>query len=339
MTISIPSNRTIELVAKDGGGFQSEGLTPVSPAGNYVIQGSGFGTRPSVTPTFDDFETESVGAVGETIGNLSVSFEPGMSIVDSGSYSGTKCLSHDFSVNDFPKLYRALSGSQPKGYMSQYVKVTGSNSASTVYKYGRVGAGATYSGNPKFGESYTSSSITPQSFGGEVVTSNGIVGFGANADYLAPDPSVTYTPDVWHFYELEWDAGTVGNEDSFFEARCDGVVAARFVDIEFLTAANSNLPDWVLTFINGFDQGPNVVALLDNVYVDESRARVIMTDAATYANSTKWALQPVTEYSDTEVTYTPKRQGFGIGETAYLHLFDDGGDLVFSGSPFTVESD
>ena len=338
MTITIPSGRTIALAAKDGGGFQSLGL-PGSPSGNYAIQGAGFGSRPSVTPTFDDFESESVGAVGSSVGNLSVSFEPGMSIVDAGSYSGTKCLSHDFSVNDFPKLYRALSGLQPKGYMAQHVKVTGSNSESTVYKYGRVGAGATYSGNPKFGESYTSSSLVPESFGGEVVTSNGIVGFGANADYLAPDPSVIYTPDVWHFYELEWDAGTVGNGDSFFEARCDGSPAVRFVGIEFLTAANSNLPDWVLTFINGFDQGPNVTALMDNVYVDESRARVVMTDSATYANATKWAVQPITAYSDTEVTCEPKRQGFGIGDAAYLHLFDNSGSLVSSGSSFTVEAD
>jgi len=310
-----------------------------SNSNSYTITGTGFGAKFIGAATFDNFESESVGAASSPIGNLKSGNVTGTTISEIDSNSGSRCLSHDFSVNGFPKIYRELAGARAKGYMSLHVKWSGSNTSTTIFKYGRVGAGGVYSGNPKFGESYTSSGMAPSSFGGEVVTSNGIVGYGANANFKASDPSAIYTPDTWHFYELEWDAGTTGQPDSFFEARCDGQRTITFDGLEFLTAENSSLPDWVLTFINGFDQSPNITALMDDVYIDESRARVVMTNAALYADSTEWAAQGITSYSTTSVITSSEPQSFTVGETAYLHLFNALGVLVSEGNQITVASE
>lgn len=61
MTITIPSGRTIALAAKDGGGFQSEGISEVSP-GTEIITGSGFGTGPTVV-LFDSFDSGEDGSL------------------------------------------------------------------------------------------------------------------------------------------------------------------------------------------------------------------------------------------------------------------------------------
>lgn len=310
-----------------------------NPAGSYIITGTGFGTKASGLSISNNFELETVGAVVTSPGGLNVSNKTGTSIVNSGSHSGNNCISQDYSLEGFPKIYHSLSGLQTRFYMSCWVKWSGTVTGATVWKFGRVGANTTYSGNPKAGETYTSTDQnTPASFGGEIVSSSGIVGYGANAT-LAPSASAIYTADAWHFYELEFYTGTVDGNDSYFVVRVDGINAVVWSGIEFLTTALSDLPDWILTPINGLDGAPPITMLLDDLYIDESRARVVMTDNATYASSTKWAVQPILTYSDTEITVTKSRQVFSIGESAFLHLFDDTGVLVSEGNAVTVEAD
>lgn len=314
------------------------GSSPNGSSATGTITGTGFGTK-NGTAYFDDFEDRSVGAAGGTIGDLVVSNNAGTSIVNTDSVSGSKALSQDFSVEDFPKIYKALSGAQSRFYMSCYIKWSGTVTGSTVWKFGRIGAGTAYSGNPKAGDSYTSTDVNyPSGFGGEIVSSNGIVGYGANRS-TAGTPSALYTPDTWHFFELEFYTGTVDGNDSYFVTRVDGDIATEWDGIEFLTTANSALPDWFMTPINGLDNGPDITMLMDSIYIDESRARVVMTDNATYASSTKYAVQPITAYSDTSVSYTKNKGSFIVGSTAYLHLFNDVGTPVYSSGAITVTED
>ena len=303
-----------------------------------TIAGTGFGTK-STTSYYDDFEARETGATGGSIGDLVVSNSGGSSISTAVAHSGSKALSQDYSSESFPKIYKSLSGSSRHVYMSCWLRWSGSVAGSTVWKFGRVGAGAAYSGVPRAGESYVSSGVPrPGGFGGEMVSSNGITGYGANADTLAADGSL-YAEDTWQFYELEFDAGTADGSDSYFIVRVNNTVALEWDGKEYLTAANSQLPDWVLLPINGLDNAPSIIMTIDELYIDESRARVIMTDNATYSISTKYSAQPVTAWSDTSISYTQKRGEIGIGETAYLHVFNNSGALVHTTPGFTVEAD
>ena len=303
----------------------------------YTITGTGFGTKTG-TPYYDDFESETLGAVTGTVGSLVISNSEGTSIT-TDAYSGSKSLKNDFSLQRFPKIYKGLSGTNTRSYMSGYIKTTGTSGL--VWKLGRLGSDVEYSGTPQAASEYTSaqSSSTPTTFSGTIKNPS-ITTYSIN-NTSAVSPTVLLS-NTWLFYEVEFYAGTTDNSDAFFYERIDGQATVVWENRPYLTTANSSaLPDWFLTIINGHANGttPTLSILMDSIYIDESRARVVMTDNATYANSTKRAVQPIAAYANTSVTATRKRQGFAVNDTAYLHLFNNNGALVSSGASFLVEAD
>lgn len=325
-----------------------DGNSPLSLRGGGVltINDSGFGTKDSTTPYYEDFESESLGASGSSIGDLVLTTTGGTNIVDTDKNSGSQCVSHLFTTVDFPKLYYPLSGVKRRGYFSCSLKFSGTSGGSgAVWKLARVGANTVYSGVSKAGWSYVGNSAdVPTANGSELVSSNGIqaagqVENGNISGNYAPYSDI-FSSEVWQFYEVEWDFGTADGDDSYFTDRVNNNPTVTWNGEECLTAANSDLPDWILTPINGFGTtGHPVTYYMDDVYVDETRNRVVMTDNATYASSTKWAVQPVLTWSDTQITCTGKRQGFAVDDTAYLHVFNNSGALVHSTSSITVGAD
>ena len=323
------------------------------PGGTYNIPGNGFGSKDNYS-YFDDFETYAVGAIpadgggiSGPVGGLFMPQVAGASITASNPLSGSKSFSQDFGVGNFPRLYRTLSGTKTRFYQSAHIRWDGTQGP-TVWKFGRFGANATYSGVPHLSDTYTGAGATfPASFGSEVVSSNGIIGYQANANYVVSDSALEtlFSPGVDHFYELEFYTGTADGADSFIEVRIDGQIVINWSALSYLTAANSDLPTWALSPINGFDGVNDLVAKLDGFYVDESRGRVVLTDNIVYSNSTKWAVQPddpnnANSWTDGLVQPLRKRQNFAVGETGYLHVFNTvTGALVQSSAGFLVAED
>lgn len=60
----------------------------------------------------------------------------------------------------------------------------------------------------------------------------------------------------------------------------------------------------------------------DDVYLDDTWARVMIGDSATYSACTFLAPQPPTAWSDTSVTVSLNLNGFPSGATRYLHVID-----------------
>ena len=332
------SNSTSPIYDQDyQGGDRGEGGT------GYTITGTGFGTKGASTPIFEDFEGETVGAAGNIINDVQVSNADGATIISTGALSGTRSLQNDFGAagtqTSFPKVHVDLTGTSTKLYCSAHIKVSGDYG--NVWKMSRAGPGAVYSGNPSCHMEYTGTQ-GGNAFGrgSSTVYTPGITSWWSAHSTSGTDGTDGYIADVDQFYEYEMYTGTLNNSDASFFERVSGVETTTFVNRPFLTTANSGLvPTWMMTPMNGNDQAETSIMIMDSVYIDESRARVVMTDNATYASSTKWAIQPILTYSDTTVTATAKRQYFDIGDTAYLHLFDDDGVLVDSGSSFTVAGD
>ncbi len=295
-----------------------------------TIAGSWFGTK-TESVYYDDFESRSVGAVSGSVGSLNWSLSTGSSISTSNPHSGTKSVVHNYSSNDFPKAYKTLSGVNRNVYMSCWFFFSGTVAAGTVWKLGRVGYGTIYTGIARAGASYTSSGTTdhPQSFGGEIRTDPSGTGITSSSSHMTgtnTTPTAAFINGQWHFYEIEFYAGTLNGNDCYFEERVNGKITARWVNRLFLTDAYPNLPNWILTPINGMDNSPSITYSVDEVYISESRSRVVMTDSATYSASTKWCAQEdlVNGWSDTLIYYKPKRGSFTQGATAYLHVFNNG---------------
>ena len=75
------------------------------------------------------------------------------------------------------------------------------------------------------------------------------------------------------------------------------------------------LPEWFLTVINGLDGSPALVVNMDLVYADESRARIVFSDSANYAASTRFNVQPILDYADTELVTRRVTPSFTPGDS------------------------
>jgi hypothetical protein len=256
--------------------------------------------------------------------------------------SGTKYLSHDVSLADFPRYHKPLSGTNTRHYLSCGFKF-GSLADVHIFKFSRVGANAVYTGNPQANSQFHDlAGAVPLNGGATGTMNDGGGNFTASSGVNTSSAVIesVITADVWHFYECIFYTGTLDNSDAFFLERFDGVETLTWENRPLLkTGEDNSLPDWFMTPVNGFDQATAGTAELDTLYIDESNARVVMTDNAVYANSTKWAAQPIATYADGLVECTRKRQVFGVGEAGYLHLFNDAGTLIDSSSAFFVSED
>lgn len=285
---------------------------------------SGFGSRDS-SAWFEDFETFAAGPARSPLGRLRLSNAGGQTISTALAFHGRHSLQNTYSANDFPKNHLELSGTRPRFYFCCQLHYRGSPAGAHVWKQGRIGAGEVYGGIPRAGESWTSGSMLPSGFGGEIVNSDGITSWSAHND-VAPDAEQIYDLDRWMFYEFEHDSGSVGQADSVTRATVDGVPVLVWNQRPYLTAASPTLPQWFLTPMNGLDGAPAITVNMDQAYADESRARVVFTDAADYRASTRYNVQPILDYADTQLRTQRNAASFASGEQVHVHAWTAGGD-------------
>lgn len=330
---------TVRVTADDGQDTVYDDFTLTVVSASLVtrtINGSGFGTK-STTAYYDDFETRSTGQVGTLVGSLDISNTTGVQIITTNTYSGVKSLSAtNYNTNTFPKPNLPLSGNNTRVYASCRLYVAGDVTATAVWKMWRIGSPpeTVYGGVPHAGESWTTGGDgMPFGFGGEIVNSNGKTSWHAHNP--AGSNFGIYDKDRWMFLECEFYTGTVDVSNCYMKCWVDGVQVLSWVNRPYLTSANSQLPDWILIPCQGMDNNPSCSVVWDHLYIDESNARVIMTDNATYASSTfgsKCNVLPIISYSDTEIVCQDVTTGFTGGETAHLHLWKDDGTYSYLGT-------
>lgn len=69
----------------------------------------------------------------------------------------------------------------------------------------------------------------------------------------------------------------------------------------------------------------------DDIYVDTSWSRVVVCEAAVFANCRKLAIQIPSAWSDTSITITGNRGGLSSSDFAYLYVFDSNGAVNAAG--------
>jgi hypothetical protein len=291
---------------------------------------TGFGSKASL-PYFEDFEAYAPGAAVSPVGRIQLSNSNGQTISTARAFHGTRSLQNLYSTNDFPKDYLVLSGQRPRFYFCCHLYYSGALTGSHVWKQGRIGSGDVYGGVPRAGESWTASSSLPQGFGGEIVNSDGITSWSEH-NAATPNAEAVYGLDRWMFYEFEHYSGTVNNADSLTRATVDGVPVLIWNQRPYLTSATPTLPEWFLTVINGLDGSPPVTVNMDLVYADESRARIVFTNAANYGASSLFNLQPLVSYTDTQIVTQRITPSFALGETVHVHAWTDAGAYHYLGT-------
>jgi len=314
-----------------------------NPALYHTLTGT-FGTKTQHDPYHENLESRSIGTITSSLGRLAMRINGGSSVSNSLAYSGTKSWRHDMDANEFPEVYYIYNTPTPHAYHSCRFYYSGALTGTNAsWKFGRFGNGNVYEPN-RYAHMYVSSggSVPTASAADLTVDVNQITEYAATNDVT--DRPQDFTQNAWHLYEIECSAGTVNGGDASFHAYIDGKKVVQFTGSSLRTTANPDLIKWSLSFLTGLANATTntMIFNIDEFYFDASRARVVMTDTQTYTGFTKWAIQPLGKqigaWSPSQIFCQKNGAGFAIGDTGYLHVFNDAGVYLGMNSTVTVDA-
>lgn len=300
--------------------------------GSITLSGSGFGSKATAAPLFfENFEGFAVGTSAESAGfDGSNGDYNGASVQDGNSHSGSRSLHVRYVANEYPTVSKLIPGGLTL-YTAAWVywERAGTATQRHIFKVFRGGTGVVYHGNPKYYSTLRPDEVTGQ------IDSHGDTGINNGDtlyDQLDDEASVFPQQGQWTFAEVKYVLSTPGVADGLCHIYYNGSLVSAIDPAMTRAAGVTDELAWVCPWLNGIDQrGDSCVYDLyeDEVLIDTTFARVIATDAADYASSTRWAPQAPSAWSDTVITIeSPNWSDLTPGSTAYFHVFDSGDNHV-----------
>lgn len=313
-------------------------ITGIASDGNTLtIQGLYFGNHGNTPIYYDDYRNATLGqtAIQAGLSDLGTDGKPLPLVANDQSVSGSQSLKMDYAADQsgtmFPRVGVDVPGLPSKLYMYSLTRFTrytdDTNEQNPIMKRMRAGAGAYYSGTPGFYET------DQYAFG--TGWANGECGDGDRA-YTQSDGTPKYNEvrnkdkvhNVWHATELYSNFGSEGNSDGVFWQRLDNIQNDNVSDVPIWLPGWSGGYEWAMSDFDGWDQyGVGAYYLwLDQWYVDNTQARVVLGDEAVYSNCTKIYVQPKTSWQDNElqISFRPN----DLVGNAYLFVIDDAGNAT-----------
>jgi len=338
--------------------------TPSTPTvtgtGPLTITGTSFTTKTTAAPKF--FNSMEAVDVGSLPSGFTAQSAPGGPVSSTRGYSGSKAMQFDFSVNssvDDEQFNRSVfdlgAGGADKVYISawMYIDRTGSvcNTSPCYWQWKSLYVGGD---NTSYTTGTANNTVTGlnnwwrendtswfNTF--ENVYYNGLTN-GASGS-----PSIASNAWVWG----EWQRIEYYIQRSSSPSVADGKFSIQRIGQTAIlneTAAVTNDADDLPWRYIGFGQGiaavttANVGAggsvslkvFYDDIYIDNTPARVELCNANTKAASTHCELQIPTAWSDTEITTTYNPGSFTTGQTAYLYVIDSSGAVSPPSAAITI---
>lgn len=367
VTVSSGGNCDLYLSAANGAGtVNSSVVTGSAASGAITLTGSGFGTKTAAQPFFwQDFaSTTDVGALGYSSAQLgygSNSYGSTLTVSTSSprvAGKGALRLYMPFTGSGdrdfFPHVVVDTSNdglgamASDELYFCFYMKfarLSGSNNSSVQIKGPRSGSGPgttnDYAELFRYVPSiYVSAAGAYGAIYQEVVSAAGVTSSGEHFGYAALG---TWNVGGWNFIEYRMKLNTPGVADGYFKMFINGQdmsigwdaggeanhsqVRAREV------SSASERFNWSF-LLPGVDMpsttGPGTYELLfSEHFLDTTFSRVIATNNATYASSTKWAPQRAYSWSDGQIVIDEPYYGdLTSGSTVYFHVFNAAGNWV-----------
>lgn len=241
------------------------------------------------------------------------------------------------------------------GYWIKFVRVSGSNTALIQLKGPRSGYGAP--GTDYYSDAFRYvPNIWLNGDGSfaylyqETVSAAGTTSVGEHFNF----PTLPrWTTGGWNFIEYRMHLNTPGVADGYFKLYVNGFDTtvgwdpagrSNYDQVRVRESTDSaKMFNW--SFLTpGVDiQNMNAATTYElsfaEHYVDTTFMRVVLTNSATYASSTKWAIQPrQVSWTDAQIliaTADLNTAGFSSGEAAFLHVIDTN-NLAVKTQSFTV---
>ncbi len=314
--------------------------------GTMNISGSSFGTKPTAAPIkWDDFENGVEGGDLSTYGSWDLTYGIHNKYSSSSNRAGsTLCMEHalttevdpDFDATKCNARY-AMRDTFPKVYMSYWM----------YFQWGQI------MGQQKFGARIgnwiSGPSWTDPRFDGCVYpTAAGcsahepyyqvVDGAGLNVSTCFGQENAFVDGD-WVQVEIEAMQSSNNMEDGVLRtwiSKQTGPMKLVFNDSTYKLRSSDNAWNMVGIYhwIAGTERGLSTTIRYDDIYIDNVWSRVVICDSETYSNCTHRALQAPSIWTDDSITVTVNQDSWALGNTAYLYVIDENGD-VSEGYPVT----
>lgn len=322
------------IAASSVGGQTITGMSGTLDHGETVtISGSGFGSKSPAAPyLWDNFDSGTAGTKVTT--PLFGAYADGTDArenyyTSSTSWSGGQAMTWS-------------SASDPTGHPGFHIRWSG-----TAGRYGFVSfkwkatssEGSTYSAiHIKLirlqSQSVNYTSGVPN---WDVGMDRGSTTFTGVANHGPPDPSHdfyigsagsgSYSIGGWNDSFLAMDVGTTGSANADLLGAMNG---------SHYSATNKQIlyPAYTVQGLRGAlalayvdEQGYDVTVTLDDVYADNTLARVVLADEPVWTSTTERAMQIPSAWSSSSISFTVNTGPFVSASTKYLYVFDSNGNM------------
>jgi hypothetical protein len=313
--LSIAASRTLQVV--------SSGLS----LGRLSLSGSGFGTRTAAYDSYTNYNDEVIGTGQVALGYSAVESSVQPTIQSNDAHDGGNSLQGFYPAigSHFPKLRRNFTPVDQL-YGAFHFKWTAPVNAGDVGIFKLFRAGQTnYTGFPRAVETIRSAGNGIQDG-----SDTGVFRDDAGNSYLIVGNSNSLKDaNEWHFCEYFFKLSAPGVADGAWAGWTNGQVSfSNFAAVTRFQAGSKI--DFFINMFDGRDRDAfDMTVYQSEEYVSSSQARVVITNTATYANSTIWQIQPIVSWADSQIVIEKTRGALPLG-THYAHIFNEAGQAVSS---------
>ena len=326
----------------------------ISHSNTITISGSGFGSKSTAAPIkYDDFHTFSVGQYpfgNESSGGWSSCPRDGFGTdnpngpkISSTKYrlaSKQKTLNQHFSYtgntygsNQAFGFTEITLGHVTEVYFSGWFTFDSTGSLADNAKILNMGGETDVNGSHTF---QTRIDVYPTGGWGHIYATTA-TGCSDNGSYVQnynpnPDNMLHKNDNVWHRIESYIHLGLSGT--GYRDVYMDGVFIGSISGD--LTNGTCGLDYFLIGyFYRAMDSSTVANRYWDEIYVDNTRARVEIGNASTWSACTHREIQIPSAWSDNSITVKVNQGTFSNGQAAYLYVVNANGTLNTSGYPLT----
>lgn len=306
---------------------------------SVILGGSGFGVKSTSAPMkFENFEGSAAGSYIGSEGYWSLrtdntdSRKPTYSNEFSRSANSPQTAKfpletlHDYAIKS------GLDFSSGRIYYDYWVRFTwASSTVRHQIKLARLGSGTSDSYiYPHF--------VTEHWIGGSNCYSDArtgaICGASGMTDWDYDCPPV----GEWSHIQISIDYGTASGNDAFYEIWQDGVYKGGDSGFSWFCGTDPTFQQvWVGGYLGNTDQdGMTTTIYYDDVYFDDTWARVEIGDDSDYNSCTHREIQIPSSWSSGAIEVTMNLGTYQTGDTAYLFITDSEGNVNSEGYAITV---
>jgi hypothetical protein len=316
----------------------------VSHGGTLVVSGSGFGTRAHAAPLrHDDFEDGTDGALLNSTGYWHVSSNN--PTIDKPQYSGDAVGNRHAHSALSAKFI--MYGIQDMAYTPD-LGMSGRHVYIDLWQWFQWGS---------LDQQHQIKMFKIQSIvndnGSADPASHPILNFYSwryngggkscylpfsNTDGMIVQPYIASMSDTaaWYHWQVEILNNDTGSSNGELRVWRDHTLMTQHGNLEIRLAGDNNFRSvWLGRYMGNYTGDLRTTLYYDDVYLDDSWARVEIGDAPTWSACTHRETQASSAWSDGSVTVTVNQGSFANGQGAYLFVVDADG-VAGAGFPVTI---